>query len=77
MMGLFVFIGAVFLLNVLVAVLNIEYSKLADSARWRSEQAAAILDLQLWELLFDPRAKVRSTYIGIPLACKTRKEKEP
>eukprot|EP00037_Helgoeca_nana_P030801 m.384622 g.384622 ORF g.384622 m.384622 type:complete len:327 (+) comp28271_c2_seq3:93-1073(+) len=55
--GLFIFIGSVFLLNVLVAVLNIEYSKLAGSARWRSEQASAILELQLWELLFDARSK--------------------
>eukprot|EP00035_Acanthoeca_spectabilis_P015108 m.297831 g.297831 ORF g.297831 m.297831 type:complete len:178 (-) comp16287_c2_seq11:17-550(-) len=55
--GLFIFIGSVFLLNVLVAVLNIEYSKLSSSARWRSEQAAAILELQLWELLVDARAK--------------------
>mmetsp|Transcript_9337 Transcript_9337/g.28267 ORF Transcript_9337/g.28267 Transcript_9337/m.28267 type:complete len:252 (+) Transcript_9337:3-758(+) len=54
---LFLFIGTVFLLNLLVAVLNIEYAKLAQSARWRSEHAAAVRDLQLWESLFDPRAK--------------------
>jgi hypothetical protein len=55
--GLFMFIGAIFLINLFIAVLNVEYSKLAGSARWRSEQAVMIFELQVFELFLDPQAR--------------------